>query len=472
MKKKLKHRLGDFFKPAKERLWNSPGFTALLNKLTSPLRLLILTPLVLQLSELEIGVFGLLSTGVILLNLVNGAITTAFTMILSYAFGGLSDLRPFLEGEKRESTGEPNWDIFRRALQTMFRLQLFIGLPLLTLGAVAIALGIGNLTGWSENTSQFWPPFLIFSINQGLLLLMSRYEAALLASGSIAAANRLSLFFTIASILLGALILFVTSSLLWLVIVQAGLAFLQRTAVTRMASRRIPGLKEEGMFRNQFDLEIAQASFKPIWKGTLSVFSGYGLRAIVAVYLASLTTVWGASTVISLNFSLNLMLTICGFSAVSIQSKIPLLAKNYARGEIQQLRIRIHHSLIFTILTFSFASLLIGIVGPVVLKLIGANLEIISPSLWFTASFLYGLCTLSGCLETVCNLDNRVQFLKNNIFAAGFIFSSLFLLGDYLTPLHVILLNTLPFLVFKGVFVLRVFRNKLSLPSPERREFA
>lgn len=466
------HQLSDFFLTIRRKFWNSPGFTGLLNKLTSPLRLLLLTPLVLRLPEFEIGVFGLLSTGVILLNLVNGAITNAFTVILSYAFGGVSDLRPLQHGETRESTGSPNWDIFRRALQTMFRLQLLIGFPLLIVGAISIAAGIGNLTGWSQDTNRFWTPWLIFSVNQALLLLMSRYEAALLASGLIAAANRLSLFFTIASILLGALTIFLTSSLLWLVVVQAAIAFSQRAAVTKMARREIPGLKEEGLFETRFDREIAKSSFKPIWKGTLSVFSGYGLRAIVAVYIASLTSVWGASSVISLNFSLNLLLTIAGFSAVPLQSKIPLLAKNYICGEMDQLRSRVWRSLAITLFIFLVVSIMVGVVGPIGLIMLGANIELIGPSLWFVAAILYGLCTISGCFELVCNLDNQVQFLTHNVVAAVFVCTALFLINDNLTPLHVILLNTLPYLVFKSGFVLNVFRKRMIFPSLKSSKFA
>lgn len=442
------------------KLWNSPTATGLLNKITGPLRLLLLTPLVVRLPELEIGVFGLLGTGVVLLNLLNGAIQKSFIQILTYAFSGATQLGPLGEGESRATTGTPQWDLFTRAYQTMFRLQILIGLPFLAIGAGVLVFGIGELTGWVSNIPQVWAAWALFILNQIFLLFTSRFQGALRAAGHVADINRVTALFNTASVVVGAVALVLTKSLMFLVAAQLVVAVAQRFVLIEMSQRRLPCLDARKKIISR-DLEMEAVGRSPVIRNLISEITGRGFRSLVTIYIATYATVWGMSEVVSFNFSINLLMTLVGLSFVPLSNNVPFLTKNYLRGEKEKVRKKLVMYFLVSLVLFGSGALFIGTLGPWFLIRIDANVTLISERNWWIASVMYGLSMMNSCLEIFCNIDNRVQFLKYNIIAILIISSCMFLFREKLAPVHMIFLMTLPFLIIKGPFVSSVFYKRV-----------
>lgn len=414
-----------------------------------------------RLPELEIGVFGLLGTGVVLLNLVNGAIQKTFTQILSYAYSGAEDVGPLLENEIRTIKKEPNLALFRRSFRAMFRMQIFIGLPLLFIGAASVAYGIGKLVDWGEDVSHLWIAFSLFVINQVLLLFTTRYQSALRAARFVSDINRFTAFFNTLSILVGAIALLWTKSLVFLVLAQLVVATIQRAALTRYSTRKIPSIKGEVWTIREKDVEIEKASRGTIFKNALAEASGRGFRAFLTIYITSFTALWGVTKVVSFNFSVSLLISLVSLSLVPMSNKIPGLTKNYLSGDRGLLRKKLSRSIALSLLLFSFGAGVIGLLGPWALSSIDANVSLVNRNVWFLGAACYCVSMLFSNLELFCNIDNQVQFLWYNISSALLISAILIFFGSKLQPTHVILLMTLPFLLIKGQLVARVFWRRV-----------
>ncbi len=80
-----------------------------------PLRLLVLTPLVLsRFDKIELDLFYLLASANFLFVVFQGRLADTFMKMLSYSFAGADDLGKWTEGRK-VGEGEPNWPLFQRA---------------------------------------------------------------------------------------------------------------------------------------------------------------------------------------------------------------------------------------------------------------------------------------------------------------------------------------------------------------------
>ena len=429
-------------------LWHSNTATAWFNTLASPLRLLVLTPLVVRLPELEIGVFGLLSTGVILLSVFSTSLQMVFTTMLSYAYGGATDLSPIARGEMRDATGGPNWPLFSQALQTLFYLQIFAALPLLLIGALSISYGVGNLTEWDFGRWDLWLTLLVFIASQTMLMLTSRHQAALSAAGKIALINRASSGFVFLSIFLGAGVLAATQSLPALITTQAVVAYFRMSVIRKLANDRIPEVRKSSDSHSLvFCRSVARASWHPLWRSTLGILTGRGVRAISAVYITNLSGIWGLSTVVSFNFSLQLLQTLLSISIVPITTNGPLFASLLAQGKAAELRKKSGWAILMSVAVYALGAVSVGVIGPLILERFGSNVQLLPSDQWWLFSLLFGGHVVIACFASVCNLDNRARFFWRNIVSAVIVISIFMLMGGGITVEQVIFSITIPYFV-------------------------
>lgn len=109
------------------RLWNSPTFTQWSAKVVQPLRLLLVTPLILTgFSKDEIAAWYLFASINFLGQIVGSRVLLTFSRMIAMAMGGAKDLSPIIAAQRKSKTNEPNWDSIFRVYRSLGFIQLIV----------------------------------------------------------------------------------------------------------------------------------------------------------------------------------------------------------------------------------------------------------------------------------------------------------------------------------------------------------
>lgn len=447
------------------KVWNSPMATSWLNKVATPLKFLLLTPLILtKLDTTEISVYYLLASCAILMSFFSGNLLNIFTNMLAYAYGGATDLSSISASDKPRGSGKPNWEIFVKCLATLKTLQLSIALPLSILGSFYVFYGIMELIDWDWNRPELWS--LSFLVNLGLILglLTSRYIASCRAIGEIALINRENIKFLLLNVFISCVVLLLTESLLAIIIARLVVEQIQRSYIKRKSLNILKEKAKIDLKKYKFCKEIAKSSFRPLYRSTLGVLSGKGVTAFLAVYVASQKSRWGLDLVASYIFTQNIIQTILMFSSVPLSSVTPFLTKFLAAGETSALAKMANKKILQS---FILLFLLLGAMvctGNPILELIGSNAKLLPQNLVLLMAIFFLLRGGITLFSMTYNLTNQAKFFFRSLLASIAVILVLYIAKpDSLFAL--IIVSNIFYLLFINFYPISCYRKLISNPK-------
>lgn len=434
--------------------------TTWFNKVAIPLKFLILLPIILtQLDALTISTYYLLSSGAILMSFCNANLIYVFTTMLTYAYGGASDLSAISSTKKlSETRGEekPNWEVFQQCLSTLKKLQYYLAIPSSILGSLIVFYGIMGLIDWDWARWELWSLSLL--VNAGLIvnLITSRYISACHAIGQIAFINRESLKFIVLNILLCALIVWITQSLFVMICTQVCIDLIQKVHVIRVTKKVLDRHNINLKAPTAFDHAIYKASLKPLVKSSLAILSSTGLRAYLAIYVASKKEVFGEDVVASYLLSQNIIQTIISFSVVPVSSSIPFLAKYLIQGDHARLAKRANEKITQSLVLLFAALLGLNLAGGVLLNKIGSNVELLPIQILAVMSLLVFAREGQNFYVTVYNITNEMKFFLRSILSCAFVILLLVFIKME-TVMSFVVYTNIGFILFMGVYPIREY---------------
>lgn len=310
------------------KLWNSGTATSWLNLLIRPLRLFLLTPLLLtQWDSSELAVFYLVASIVGFTSLVTQFLPGIMNPVLVFFYAGVEDLSEV--GKVRPKKRSPNWDGFADAFATLRRAQSAIGvvLTLLVIGLTVYA--ITRQVGWEQYQTNYFLVSILVGLKTLLEVLMCGIGGALRSTGVIAATNRNGAIFATLQVFASTLVVFFGGNLLLVLSVQLAVGILGQLALFRLFRKYIPSVKS-GNYRKEILSHVA----KPARRGLIGTMSGLGLQRLSPLLFAGLLT---DKNLIAYSLCLNFVGTMMNASNSWVSSQIPRLGRLYVRGELSEL---------------------------------------------------------------------------------------------------------------------------------------
>jgi hypothetical protein len=309
---------------------------------------------------------------------------------------------------------------------------------------------LSNILQGYDATGTIW---LAFGLMQGTSLLtfiFQQFQIALQGMNYVALVNRWAVIFGLVSCIAGSCTLFLGGGLITFVFVMqfftlAGILrnwFLLRSVESgRVGKFRLFG----------FDREVFRWGCAPAWKGFLWNMGVLGNLQLTAVIYTAFA---GQLEIASFLFGLRMMQTITQMAQAPFMSKQPLLSRLLSAGEIEQMDAIVKKAVVVSMGLTAVGILSAGVVFPVLLDLVGANIQFLGLNSWLVFGALTLLARLCVWSCSISAIGNEIILYWEAILSA--ILSAMLLVAtgvflDDIQPVVPIITSTLPLLIFLNV---------------------
>lgn len=407
------------------RLWNSPTFTAWGSYAVESLRLVAVTPLLLnRFSTAEIAIWYLFGSLVFLSNLIGARMGPMYARMIAFAMGGADSLAPIKGNVVPGGSGKPNWELLQRAYSTLGALNLGLGSAALLVAFMIGYFPLVSLVSELENPQHAWWAFAIMLGSGFINQIFQGFTIALRGMNYVALVNRWNMVFALFSTLCGFIALSLNANLWQLALVMQGVQLLNigRFALTLF-------LVENGRFRKfpifQWDKKVFLWSWPPFWRIMTLSFSGAGLLQLgAAVYTKSVSAAEAAAFLLTLR----LILSIRRISDAPYESHVPRMSKFLAMGEVAKLRQTVQGKIRLQQALFPLGVLALALIGPFALKLVSSNAELLPTGKILLFGLLYQAQYYLVVHLMVAQLGNHIILFVRQAAVGGVSFGLIYLL--------------------------------------------
>lgn len=362
-----------------KRVWNSPTINTWASFFGRTLGAVLVLPLVLKRFPVEdFNVWSLFSTLLGLQLLVDMGFCVTFVRAIAVALAGAESPDAFQRNATVTRGEGPNWALLTRVVGSMRfiyqRLALLYVLLLAVVGSAALARPIGL----SPHPGSAWIAWGIVVLS-GYVNLRSNYLGVLLQGlNEIALVRRWEAITSVATVLTGFVVLMLGGDLLALVasmqIWSIVAALRNRWLCQQVNHRRFAQLPEA-----QKDPEMMARLWPATWRSGVGVLMSFGLIQATGLINAQFAT---AANSASYMLCLRIMQLISSFSQAPFYSKLSLLPRLRAEGNIKGLLEVAGNGMRKSLWTYSLGFAAAGLLGPVILARIRSNVEFPQPTFW------------------------------------------------------------------------------------------
>jgi hypothetical protein len=423
--KKIFKRVGRFFI---NKIWNSPTLTTWASFATKLLSITLVLPLILIRFDIaDIALWSLFSIIINLQLLADIGFGTTFTRVISFAMGGatqIDDLRNVPE-VPLETGSTPNWDTIEKIVNTMyaiyFVLTIFVFLLLVLLGTLTLLTPISQ----TKNILHSWLAWCIIIVFTCISFRGMIYANYLQGINQIPLLRRWQAIFSTGAIISSFLVLLLNGGLLALIIANQIWVLLNI-----IRDRYFCMVVESGRFRNfrkrKIDLTIKNAVWPSAWRSGIGVLMSYGVIQASGLIYAQ---IGNTANVASYLIALRIINTIRGFSQAPFYSKIPLLSRLRAQGNIVKQISIAKVGMIRAYWCFITGFILVGLTVDPLLLFIKSNAKFVSLSMWALMGSAYFIERYGAMhLQLYSTTNHIIWHTANGISGLIYLGTSLFLL--------------------------------------------
>ena len=394
-----------------QKIWGSPTAVTLLGKFSTPLKFLLLTPLVVtKLSDLEFEAYLLFVSVSFLGNMMTPVFLDVFTKMLAFAFAGRDDLSPFsgLRAAKRENI-EPNWQAFRECYRSLRYLLLGSGLLMgLVTAGLAYAVVRSLVPEGDAETGLIIAAVLVCAQNF-ISVVLGGSQCSLKAVDSVVVVARVAVVSSFASTILASLVLLMNWGIAGLflvifVISLAGLLYL------RVRARRQLGDSVAG--KPRWDAGMFRWAWPALWRGFVGNFSVQGVQRIVNVTLASLLVRPGLGAFL---FAVMLLTQLAGTLESIVNARIPHFVHLASRHDHKALGTQMGGRMFLAIACYGLAIIVLGLLCPWLFELLGKGDRFPSQEVWWILALSAAGMFVLKQFEKLENLGNTKRFWLNRL---------------------------------------------------------
>jgi hypothetical protein len=362
-----------------KRIWHSPTLNTWASFFGRTLSAVLVLPLVLKRFPVEdFNVWSLFSTLLGLQLLVDMGFCVTFVRAIAFSLAGAGSPDAFQKNASVGAGGGPNWELLSRVIGSMRfiyqRLALLYVLLLAVVGSAALARPIGL----SPQPGSAWIAWGIVVLS-GYVNLRSNYLGVLLQGlNEIALVRRWEAITSVATVLTGFVVLLLGGDLLELVasmqVWSVVAALRNRWLCQQVAQRRFAQLPEA-----RKDPEMMTRLWPATWRSGVGVLMSFGLIQATGLVNAQFAT---AADSASYMLCLRIMQLISTFSQAPFYSKLPLLPRLRAEGNIKALLEVASNGMRKSLWTYSLGFATAGLLGPIILGNLRSNVEFPQPIFW------------------------------------------------------------------------------------------
>lgn len=409
-----------------KRVWNSPTLNTWASFFGRTLGAVLVLPLVLKRFPVEdFNVWSLFSTLLGFQLLVDMGFCVTFNRAIAFSLAGAKSPDVFQKNAAIAQANGPNWELLHRvvgAMRFIYRWLALLYVVLLALVGSAILVRPISLT---PDPTSAWIAWAVV-VATGYVNLRTNYLGVLLQGlNEIALVRRWEAFTSLGSVLTGFVVLLAGGKLL--VFVAAGqtwslvAAFRNRWLCQQVADRRFSELPEA-----RKDPEMMAHLWPATWRSGVGVLMSFGLIQSTGLINAQFAT---AANSASYMLCLRIMQLISSFSQAPFYSKLSLLPRLRAEGNIKGLLEVAGDGMRKSLWTYSLGFAAAGLLGPFVLSCIRSSVEFPQPAFWVILGAMFFVERYAAMhLNLYSTTNNIITHIANGVTGLLVISSTLALL--------------------------------------------
>ncbi len=425
----------------RQRTWDSPTVTTWGSFVARILSLLLVLPLVLnKFDTAEIALWYLFTTIITLQPLADMGFGVTFVRVIAFAMGGaekLDDLR--LIKNENGIKKEANWTVIEKIVSTMYTIYAYLTPIVFLVLAVGGSLALIKPISYIEDAQSGWISWIVILITTTLIFRGTIYTNYLQGINKIALLRRWQAIFALGAILTSFIVLILDGNILALVIANQSWSLIN-VIRNYYFSRNVESGKFREFKKKGRDKEIYDAVWPSAWR------SGIGLILYSLVVQASgliYAQVGSVTNIASYLLGLKVLNSIRSFSQAPFYSKIPLLSRLRAEGNLEKQISLAQRGMGLSYWIFVLCFISVGILAKPLLAMIGSNAEFVNPLLWTFMGLGYFFERYGAMhLQLYSTTNHIIWHIANGVSGIIYLVSSLILLNYidvYAFPIGIIL---------------------------------
>jgi hypothetical protein len=409
------------------RAWDSPTLMTWMSYSTKALSLFIVLPLILKnFSAAEVSLYYLFTAIITLMSLADFGFKSTFSRIISYAFGGATDVgiyRGDVEGYKRG----PNWELIERISSNMNRIYFWLSGVLLilfaTLGSWSLLKPISQVT----YVEDAWLAWYIIIATSVLKFYGTVYQNYLEGLFKIALVRRIESLMQLGAIFTSIAVLIFGGGILELVIAMQVWQMLNIVR-NRYLARIVEGGQYKRFKAHGFDKLMFGKIWQPAWRSGISGIMSNGLTQLTGLLYAQFGD---APSVASYLLALRIITQIKEVSMAPFYSKIPLMARFRVEGKLSEL-VKIAQKGMFLGHTVFVAGIVfVTIFLEPLLLMAGSNVSFVSNEFWLLLSLAFYIHRYGAMhMQLYLTTNHVVSHIADSVSGILFIASVLLLKNE------------------------------------------
>lgn len=406
---------------------------------TRSISFVVVLPLLLRkLPAEEIVVWYLFMTITSLQFMMDIGFGSTTSRAISYAMGGATDVRGFHAESEEFGDKHPNWPLLGKVISNMKTVYTLLALVVLIVAGILGTWALMKPIAQIHDQTSVWLAWLLILLFYPINMRTSIYGLYLEGINQVALVRRWDIFTSLGSIISFFLILFLGGGILSLVIANQTWGFF-RILRNWMLCRHV----EEGRFKSfrkePFDKELFASLWPSTWRSGVGAFMSYGLISVSSMLIAQ---VGDTAQTASYLLAMRLMDTVDQFSQGPFYSKLPLLARKRAEGDITGLISIAQRGMAIGFWAFVSGFIFLALFAQPLLTFVKSNASFASPDLWLLIGIAFFIHRYGAMhIQLYSTTNHIIWHIADTVSGTVFIVVSLTLLshmGVYAFPVAMI----------------------------------
>ncbi|WP_418645844.1 hypothetical protein [Tenacibaculum insulae] len=396
-----------------KKIWNSPTLMTWGNLISSSLKLILLTPLILtRYNEDYIAFWYLLLTINSLAIVLDFGFYPTFSRIISYAFNGLDSIKDItLIKNSKKDEGKPNWSFLEKIYGTVntiyFSLTFLVGILVFVFSFSPIY----NIIDRVLDKSTLETAYFVFILSIVLNFLSKKFDSVLIGTNHVALINRWNIINNVLNTFTSICIVLIGLNVEWLAFNQLFFSvflFFRNYFLERFICNE--KFKEFKLF--SFDKDIFKWVWNPVWQSGILIFASTGLTQATGLIYSTLSD---SSQLVSYLLTLKLVTIASQFSQAPFYSKIPVFSGLRVKGKIKELSTVTQESIFKSLIVYVFLISLVFLFGDYALQIIGSKSKLENSNFIILMAFVWFFERHHAMHAQIFVTTNKVPFYKTAI---------------------------------------------------------
>src|SRR5450432_37248 len=394
-----------------KRSWNSPTLMTLGNMVSSSVKLLVLTPLILTKYNInEIAFWYLLLTINSFAIVIDFGFYPTFSRAVSFAFHGLESLEN-IDDRRKPSNGLPNWNLMQKIYGTINSTYLFLSFGVVIIIFALTYSPVKHVIDKTNDQPQLWLAYILYALSVLASFFSKKFDSVIIGTNNIVLINRWDIINNALNTLVSIVIVYFGCKLYVLALNQLLFSLILLIRDYYLERSICDGKFKQFKFFAYFK-DVFYWCWGPIWKSGILILCSTGINQASGLIYSGVSD---TASLAAYLLTLKLVTTIAQFSQAPFYSKLPQFSGSRVKNDMPGLINSSASSMMKALFVFVIGILVLIFAGDWILIEIHSKARLINYQIIMFMGLVWFLERNHAMHAQVYVTTNKIPFYKSAI---------------------------------------------------------